>query len=69
MIERAVDEARRSGVTGKEVTPYLLSRIFDLTSGRSLESNIALVLANARLGARIAVEIEKQRHSDDPAVA
>jgi pseudouridine-5'-phosphate glycosidase len=41
------------------VTPFLLSRIFDLTEGRSLEANIALVLNNARLGAQIAAELLK----------
>jgi len=41
------------------VTPFLLQRIFELTEGRSLQSNIALVLNNARLGAAIAVELAK----------
>lgn len=61
VIARAVEEARASGIAAKEVTPFLLSRIFELTEGRSLEANIALVLANARLGARLAVEIAKLR--------
>ena len=39
------------------VTPFLLGRIFELTGGRSLEANIALVLNNARLGAAIAREL------------
>ena len=43
------------GITGKAVTPFLLARIFTLSGGRSLEANIALVEANARLAARIAV--------------
>jgi pseudouridine-5'-phosphate glycosidase len=39
------------------VTPFLLSRIFDLTAGRSLTANIALMLNNARLAAQIAREL------------
>ena len=42
------------GLKGAEVTPYLLSRVADLTGGDSLEANIALVLNNARLAAKIA---------------
>jgi pseudouridylate synthase len=45
---------RSQGVTGKAVTPFLLSRIVELTAGRSLATNIALVKNNARLAARIA---------------
>ena len=60
LIERAVSEAAAQGISHKAVTPFLLSRIFDLTGGRSLEANIALVLANARLAARIAVEMARQ---------
>ena len=47
-------EAAAQGIAAKAVTPFLLSRIFELTQGRSLESNIELVLNNARLAARIA---------------
>ncbi len=54
IIERALDDAARAGVAAKEVTPYLLSRIFTLTDGASLTANIALVLNNARLAAAIA---------------
>lgn len=61
IIAQATAEAETQGVTGKGVTPYLLSRIFELTEGRSLEANIALVLNNARLAAKIAGEITKMR--------
>uniref|UniRef100_UPI003BA9F7F3 pseudouridine-5'-phosphate glycosidase n=1 Tax=Stappia sp. TaxID=1870903 RepID=UPI003BA9F7F3 len=54
-IETAVSEAARRGVAGKEVTPFVLSMILELTQGRSLETNIALVRNNARLAARIAL--------------
>ncbi len=57
VIETALAEAAAQGIAAKAVTPFLLSRIFELTEGRSLEANIALVLNNARLGAAIAIEI------------
>ena len=50
-------EIAARGMTGKAVTPALLQRMLELTDGRSLEANIALVLNNARLGARIAREL------------
>ncbi|WP_341213174.1 pseudouridine-5'-phosphate glycosidase [uncultured Limimaricola sp.] len=61
VIEQALTEAEAQGIAAKAVTPFLLGRIFELTKGRSLESNIALVLNNARLGAAIAVELAKSR--------
>lgn len=54
VIEAALAEAAAQGIAAKSVTPFLLGRIFELTNGRSLEANIALVLNNARLGAAIA---------------
>ncbi|MBS0563923.1 MAG: pseudouridine-5'-phosphate glycosidase [Proteobacteria bacterium] len=54
VIEQALAEAAARKIAAKEVTPFLLQRIFELTSGRSLAANIALVLNNARLGAAIA---------------
>ncbi len=54
VIARAQADADAHGITGKSVTPYLLQRIFELTDGRSLEANIALVRNNARLAAEIA---------------
>ena len=61
VIETALAEAAAAGILAKDVTPFLLDRIFDLTKGQSLVSNIALVLNNARLGAAIALEITAQR--------
>ncbi|RJL20098.1 pseudouridine-5'-phosphate glycosidase [Paracoccus siganidrum] len=55
VIEQALAEAEAQGIAAKSVTPFLLQRIFQLTGGRSLESNIALVLNNARLAAAISV--------------
>jgi len=60
-IEAALREAETQGIAAKEVTPFLLDRIFRLTEGRSLSSNIALVLNNARLAAEIAKEIARLR--------
>lgn len=53
-IEAALIEAEAEGISAKDVTPFLLDRIFQITEGRSLASNIELVLANARLAAAIA---------------
>lgn len=54
---QALNEAASQGVTGKAVTPFLLSRIKELTEGRSLATNIALVKHNALVGARLAVAL------------
>jgi len=51
---QALGEAAAGGVTGKKVTPFLLARIKQLTEGRSLATNIALVKNNARVGAELA---------------
>jgi pseudouridylate synthase len=56
-ISRALVDADRAGVAGKEVTPFLLARINELTGGRSLVANIALVESNAALAARTAVAL------------
>lgn len=53
-IEQALDEMEKAGIHGKETTPYLLDKIQKLTDGDSLESNIMLVLNNAKLAAEIA---------------
>ena len=54
MIARAIDEAAEKGVSRKELTPFLLARLFELTGGVSLTANIALVKNNAALAARLA---------------
>jgi len=53
-IEFAVAEATQLGISGKEVTPFLLDRIYTLSGGRSLTTNVALIKNNARLAAEIA---------------
>ncbi|WP_291737475.1 pseudouridine-5'-phosphate glycosidase, partial [Leisingera sp. F5] len=59
VITQAQSEADEQGISGKDVTPFLLRRIFELTEGRSLTANIALVRNNARLAAKIAQELNK----------
>ncbi|MEL6679881.1 MAG: pseudouridine-5'-phosphate glycosidase, partial [Pseudomonadota bacterium] len=59
IIAKALAEAEAQGIAAKEVTPFLLSRIFDLTEGRSLTANIALVENNARLASAIARELAR----------
>ncbi len=60
-IEQVLAEAHAQGIAAKAVTPFLLRRLFELTHGRSLDANIALVLNNARLAAGIAIAITRQR--------
>jgi pseudouridine-5'-phosphate glycosidase len=53
-IEAALAEAASGGVKGKEVTPFLLARVEEITGGRSLDANVALVVENARVAAAVA---------------
>ncbi|MEM6661710.1 MAG: pseudouridine-5'-phosphate glycosidase [Pseudomonadota bacterium] len=61
LIDTAWQDAEDAGITGKDVTPFLLGRVLDLTTGRSLEANVALVRSNARLGAEIALALKDLR--------
>lgn len=56
IIAQALADMEARGISGKDITPFLLGRIVELTEGASLTANIALVRANARLGAAIARE-------------
>jgi len=56
-IRKAVADADSRAITGKAVTPFILSRVVELTAGRSLRTNIALVKNNARLAAEIAIQL------------
>ncbi|WP_346888269.1 pseudouridine-5'-phosphate glycosidase [Clostridium sp. UBA1056] len=58
-INVAVKEAEEKGILGKESTPFLLAKVKEITGGSSLESNIQLVFNNAKVGARLAVELSK----------
>ncbi|HEY0061924.1 MAG TPA: pseudouridine-5'-phosphate glycosidase [Telluria sp.] len=57
ITEQALREAQDGGISGKKVTPFLLARIKELTEGRSLATNIALVKHNAQVGAALAVAL------------
>ena len=57
VIQEALKECEEKKITGKRITPFLLSRVKDLTEGKSLEANIKLVLNNAAVGAAIAVNL------------
>jgi pseudouridine-5'-phosphate glycosidase len=56
-IERAISEAEASGVAGPALTPWLLARIAELTDGASIRANTALIVNDARVGGRLAVEL------------
>jgi pseudouridylate synthase len=61
VIARASAEAVEAGVHGQALTPFLLGRISELTAGKSLQANLALLLNNARLAASIAAEMTMNR--------
>ena len=61
LIAQATAEAEAQGITGKPLTPFLLARLHELTAGRSLATNVALVLNNARLAAKIAISLYSLR--------
>jgi pseudouridylate synthase len=58
-IAQALHDADTAGVVGKEITPFLLSRVSQITEGRSLEVNIALLEQNARIASRIAAALKQ----------
>ena len=60
-INKAIAKMEAEGIKGKETTPYLLKTIVELTGGDSLDSNIQLVLNNAKVGANIAKEYCKMK--------
>lgn len=59
-IEQAIGEAQEQGISAKQVTPWLLNRMYQITNGESLKTNIALVENNARLAAKIAVALRSK---------
>jgi len=60
-VSRAHADAAAQGISGPRVTPFLLSRLTELTDGRSLRANQALIVANARLAAEVAKALSDQR--------
>ncbi|WP_025027027.1 pseudouridine-5'-phosphate glycosidase [Caldalkalibacillus mannanilyticus] len=61
IILKVLKEAQENGITGKKVTPFLLAKIKEMTQGKSLETNIALVNHNAKVAAQIAVALKQVR--------
>ncbi|XP_064596693.1 uncharacterized protein LOC135463364 [Liolophura sinensis] len=64
VIQVAVKEAEDKRIQGKEVTPYILQRVNELTGGESLKANVALVKNNATVGCHIAMELSKLKKQD-----
>lgn len=58
-IDEAIADMQGQGISGKDTTPFLLARIAERTAGRSLDTNIQLVLNNARVAAEIAIELAR----------
>lgn len=58
-IDKAIIKANKDNIIGKEITPYLLSKVNELTEGKSLDANIKLIENNAKLAAKIAVHYSK----------
>ncbi|MBY0451771.1 MAG: pseudouridine-5'-phosphate glycosidase, partial [Bdellovibrionaceae bacterium] len=59
VINSSLEEMKKKNIKGKESTPFLLGKVKELTSGRSLETNIQLILNNAKVAAEIAVALAK----------
>ena len=58
-INKAIIEAEKEKITGKEITPYLLSKVNEITQGKSLNANIKLIQNNAVLASKIAIHYMK----------
>ena len=58
-INQAIIEADNNKISGKKITPYLLSKVNEITQGKSLEANIKLIQNNADLAAKIALHYSK----------
>jgi len=61
VIEKALAEAKDKGISGKQVTPFLLDKVKQLTVGKSLQTNIALVKHNAQVAAQIAAAYQAKQ--------
>ena len=66
--DQAIKEANDKGIFGRDLTPFLLKRVNELTRGGSLKSNIALIKQNADIGAKIAVALANLRNAEKPIV-
>lgn len=65
-IDQAVQEAAEQGFHGHSNTPFILSRIKDLTKGNSIPANLALIESNVRMAAMVAVHLSNYRREADP---
>ncbi|KAJ3316507.1 hypothetical protein HDU76_001745 [Blyttiomyces sp. JEL0837] len=65
VISEALKMADKEGISGKEITPYLLDKVKTITGGKSLEANIALIKNNAKVGAQIACSLSRLRNGVD----
>ncbi|MEN8145039.1 MAG: pseudouridine-5'-phosphate glycosidase [Gemmatimonadota bacterium] len=63
-IGSALSEAHAAGISGSRVTPFVLGRMAELTSGNSLKANVELILSNARLAAALAVALAAESNND-----
>ena len=61
IIESALKEAEERKIAGKDVTPFMLGKVKELTEGKSLDANIALVKNNAVVGAKLAVSFNEMK--------
>jgi pseudouridine-5'-phosphate glycosidase len=57
-IIAAIDEAKAKGISGKELTPFLLANLAEKTAGKSVQTNLALLKNNVLIGAQIAKELK-----------
>eukprot|EP01129_Flabellula_baltica_P014495 TRINITY_DN6947_c0_g1_i2.p1 TRINITY_DN6947_c0_g1~~TRINITY_DN6947_c0_g1_i2.p1 ORF type:complete len:408 (-),score=85.99 TRINITY_DN6947_c0_g1_i2:27-1250(-) len=58
-IEQALDEVNQKQILGRDITPYILKRVAELTGGKSLEANLSLIRNNTRVATNIAVELSQ----------
>ena len=59
IIENAIRYAQKNKISGKALTPFLLTKIFELTDGKSLETNISLIKNNAKVAAKLSVLLKE----------
>lgn len=64
-IQEALTDAKKLKIKGKQVTPFLLEKINQITKGKSLQSNVALIKHNAKTSAKIALELKKLETAED----
>ena len=61
-VDQALEDARKGGITGQDVTPFLLNRVSELTGKASQTANLGLLLNNAKVAAQVAVELNKLQY-------